>query len=585
MKQGDVLAPLLFSLSVQDYFAECLRDVPDVRGVAIFDDFNLVGHPTSVLNVYDRLSQVIRPGGLQLRPDKCKVLWPHIAPVSPELDAAILKRGLSLVYGAMPVLGGIVGLPELILEWTLTEVKSHSRLFDAIAHPSIPSQTALLILRLSALPRVDYLTRVLPPSVIEPALMLFDTMVCHSVIRKLHLPSPLSDEAHSILRLPIRLGGCGIRSLHSVASAAYFGAVAIAAPFIIGTVARFVQGQPLSEDSTSPSSASVIEPALVALRSLPVSRHIADCVDTLILQGVSTDSKLLPASRLDFWTLYGTGSKRGIQKRLMQLIYAHSADNVMRQVHDPITRAKLISCSVKHSGSWLSVVPSSSDLFLLDSHFALAFRLRLGLPPQDGLPPFCRCGALITADPGHFLSCKLLKQTIVTTRHDLIVRLLASHARFAGGAVYVEPRHLEGKRADAQIFFSTDTSLLDASVIHPASPYYAISTTIASTHLGAARFRERQKHNKYDSQAKSEGASFFPFVLETYGGLGAEGSQFLDKLAKLYVENSPFPVNRTAFRTRVNRTISIILQRGNALVQLAGCISTRDAAGRRVGYS
>ena len=151
-------------------------------------------------------------------------------------------------------------------------------------------------------------------------------------------------------------------------------------------------------------------------------------------------------------------------------------------------------------------------------------------------------------------------------------------------AVYVGPTHFEGKRADAQIFFSTDTSLLDASVIHPASPYYAIST-IASTHLGAARFRERQKHNKYDSQAKSEGASFFPFVLETYGGLGAEGSQFLDKLAKLYVENSPFPVNRTAFRTRVNRTISIILQRGNALVQLAGCISTRDAAGRRVGYS
>ena len=108
----------------------------------------------------------------------------------------------------------------------------------------------------------------------------------------------------------------------------------------------------------------------------------------------------------------------------------------------------------------------------------------------------------------------------------MIVRLLASHARFAGGAVYVEPRHLEGKRADAQIFFSTDTSLLDASVIHPASPYYAISTTIASTHLGAARFRERQKHNKYDSQAKSEGASFFPFVLETYGGLGRRLSVF-----------------------------------------------------------
>ena len=108
----------------------------------------------------------------------------------------------------------------------------------------------MLILRLSDLPRVDYLTRVLPPSLIEPALMLFDTMTCQSIIRKLHLPSPLSDEAQSLLRLPLRLGGCGIRSLHGISSAAYYGAVAIAAPFILDTVAYFARAPP-----SSPSSA------------------------------------------------------------------------------------------------------------------------------------------------------------------------------------------------------------------------------------------------------------------------------------------------------------------------------------------
>ena len=108
----------------------------------------------------------------------------------------------------MPALGGIIGRDsDIILDWTLSQVKSHDRLFEAILHPSLPFQSALLMLRLSALPRVDYLTRVLPPSIISPALVQFDSMVLDAVVRKLRLPSSLSDEAQSTLRLPIRLGG------------------------------------------------------------------------------------------------------------------------------------------------------------------------------------------------------------------------------------------------------------------------------------------------------------------------------------------------------------------------------------------
>ena len=59
---------------------------------------------------------------------------------------------------------------------------------------------------------------------------------------------------------------------------------------------------------------------------------------------------------------------------------------------------------------------------------------------------------------------------------------------------------------------------MDVQVTHPAAPYYAISTNIASTPLGTARSREVAKHTKYDKQAKT----FYPFVMETYGGLGKE---------------------------------------------------------------
>src|SRR5690348_3361678 len=82
-------------------------------------------------------------------------------------------------------------------------------------------------------------------------------------------------------------------------------------------------------------------------------------------------------------------------------------------------KARLIGCRVQRAGAWLTLFPATSPLFLSDSHFSLADRLRL--PPQDDLPASCRCGTLLAPDPNHFLSCKLFRRTIVTTR-DLIVR-------------------------------------------------------------------------------------------------------------------------------------------------------------------
>src|SRR6185437_15124018 len=163
---------------------------------------------------------------------------------------------------------------------------------------------------------------------------------------------------------------------------------------------------------------------------------------------------------------------------------------------------------------------------------------------QERLPIGCKCGAVLNPDPAHFLSCKLLKRTIVTARHDMIVRQIASFVRSAGGSVFIEPKYLEGKRADAQIYFTSDISLMDAQITHPAAPYYAISTNIAST---TARSREVAKHAKYDKQAKKEGASFYPFVMETYGGLGREANVLIQKISKMSAESSPFPINRNLY--------------------------------------
>src|SRR4051794_14251570 len=99
-----------------------------------------------------------------------------------------------------------------MVDWCLAKVKLHDRLFSA---------TALLILRMSALPRLDYLTRAFLRVylMLQWSLMLwsFNLLFASSNYRLLYWMR------QSLLRLPIRMGGCGIRSLLSVAPAAYFG--------------------------------------------------------------------------------------------------------------------------------------------------------------------------------------------------------------------------------------------------------------------------------------------------------------------------------------------------------------------------
>ena len=63
-------------------------------------------------------------------------------------------------------------------------------------------------------------------------------------------------------------------------------------------------------------------------------------------------------------------------------------------------------------------------------------------------------------DPGHFLSCPLLRP-LARVRHDRLVRLLATLIQRAGGAAYVEPRYLEDKRRDIHAF-------ADVCVAHPS---------------------------------------------------------------------------------------------------------------------
>ena len=109
--------------------------------------------------------------------------------------------------------------------------------------------------------------------------------------------------------------------------------------------------------------------------------------------------------------------------------------------------------------------------------------------------------------------------------------------------------------------------MIDVSVVHTASPSY-----IANGRGGHfAKDRETSKRKRYELAAMAWGFPFVPFVLETHGGWGPAGLDFLRQLGR---EFSGDEEKQIAFYVRAISACSFALQRGNAHIQMMGTLRT-----------
>ena len=82
-------------------------------------------------------------------------------------------------------------------------------------------------------------------------------------------------------------------------------------------------------------------------------------------------------------------------------------------------------------------------------------------------------------------------------------------------------------------------------------------------------FAEKGKIRKYKKLCRDQHATFIPFVIETYGGLGKKAQEFLNEL-------SIFAIDHLTCRSRfdvvcgLRYAIACSVQRGNAMIALAG---------------
>jgi len=152
-----------------------------------------------------RLETDLAGTGLVIRKEKCGLLWPRGVACPDDIQAASLKRGLQLSHGIMLTLGMLVGSGDQEIDaWLADRVTNHKRYFDLILHPELPVQIAMLLMRLSAVPQMGYLSRVVPPRLLRRHAVAFDNMVMAACVQKLTLPSPLPIAAQFTLNLPIK---------------------------------------------------------------------------------------------------------------------------------------------------------------------------------------------------------------------------------------------------------------------------------------------------------------------------------------------------------------------------------------------
>jgi hypothetical protein len=107
----------------------------------------------------------------------------------------------------------------------------------------------------------------------------------------------------------------------------------------------------------------------------------------------------------------------------------------------------------------------------------------------------------------------------------------------------------------------------DVTVRNPTCPSHLVAASKKS--LSTATAPEREKTNKYKDIAEDNDATFVPFAIETYGGLGDEANKFVNTLIaaakKLQYTWAPSEIVSS-----IRHSIGVAIQKENACIVLAG---------------
>ena len=178
VRQGCPFAAFAFALTVQPLYEAALRESPDCNGFSIQDDFTVIGPVTQVMRAYDYLKAHAHADlGLELATAKCQVYLPPTLEAEQHPAVIAMCESRQLPHAThMGSLGVMFGPPMRIEDHCDAAVDASEHFFACVSHPAMPAQTAALLLRYCAIPKLGYLARTTHPEQLLAPSRRFDAM-------------------------------------------------------------------------------------------------------------------------------------------------------------------------------------------------------------------------------------------------------------------------------------------------------------------------------------------------------------------------------------------------------------------------
>lgn len=569
VRQGDPLACLLFCLYMKDVYDKVAQQAKVVL-YAYVDDLHIVGTPAEVMKALTALQTLLPAAHLTCNTAKSHFAYfhRHTAPLQSNILETLARHNITVHDDWLEVVGAVVGRDEEAIRAGVKEVfdcEGNDAFFRRLQSVDMPVQLAMLLLRLCAVPQLNYLLRCIPPSCIAQLAEEFDNTFIGSALDKLEVRlSEVTEETRRILQTKLSDGGFGLKSARTTSPAAYLGSLA---------AARTAQVFDAHNNSDCP---------------LPSSTPLHGWIEhsMRLITDASADS--LPSSPSSFFSHYAS-AKSSLSSTLQHTLSMQAASSQyeaslrsakeMRKHDGGATLAHLKAYSAPRASTWKSTVPTGRLQTLTDTQYRIAARLNLRLQPfanMGELPDSCPvCSGkdaknAIAKDGWHFLSCKSQKKKEMNTRHNAIADAIYHTVLTVGGQAVREPRGLsasDGKRPDLQIVFPGVHLLTDVVVVHPLTYFRIHGVNKEGRYF--VRDAERKKRVKYAQVATDHACELLPFAVETTGGMAPDAFALLDSISRAGREHLAlwphFEIER-----HMRGAVAIAIQKGTAMVMLGG---------------
>ena len=525
------------------------------RLCAFLDDLYLLCEPGRVRHLYDLVSESLhRNAGIQLHQGKTRV-WNRSGTVPDNVDS--LGEEVWRTDG-IKILGTPLGNAQFVAEHTQERLEEEQPLWDAI--PSVPDlQCAWQILVQSANPRANHTTRTLPPRLsLEYARGhdkgMWDT--AKGLLQQLPGSDEELREAEMVARLPMRMGGLGLRSAERCADAAYWASWADALEMIHQRTPAIADMVVRAMEDEAPAHGCLSDLQIAARRLdnegfwwRPSWKALRDG------RRPPTNTSSEPGEWTHGWQ-YWASSISDTFFRKSSLLSSRAA----------ASRAHLRSHSGCNAGAALAHAPTTKEYTIPPQLFRVLLleRLQLPLPVTEAT---CEgCHSVLDARGRHRAACTLSGR--VKKRATPIERVLARVCREADAYLRdmnVDVAASDGRRTEV---LAQDLPCFGGAQLAVDITLRCVLTRAGEPHRNAADVdgavlvnARRDKEAKYPELVASRRCKLVVVGIETGGRWSEEAVDFVRQLSVAKAEEVPSFMRRSvslSWERRWTRMLSVV---------------------------